>query len=165
MKKIAFYGKGGIGKSTTASNVSAALSLMGKKVCQIGCDPKNDSTRLRLLLAAGKGNGVRVVAHGDGQGVLTLPQQLRDVKGKGGVAACVRSREQTVDVHPRPLVHRPEMQQRPHARLFFERQRPPVPEHLPRPERLPHAGQRRFRREGDFACRLSGCGTLSLCEE
>lgn len=48
MKKIAFYGKGGIGKSTTASNVSAALALMGKKVCQIGCDPKNDSTRLLL---------------------------------------------------------------------------------------------------------------------
>ena len=48
MKKIAFYGKGGIGKSTAASNVSAALSLMGKKVCQIGCDPKNDSTRLLL---------------------------------------------------------------------------------------------------------------------
>ena len=48
MKKIAFYGKGGIGKSTTASNISAALSLLGKKVCQIGCDPKNDSTRLLL---------------------------------------------------------------------------------------------------------------------
>ena len=48
MKKIAFYGKGGIGKSTTSSNVSAALSLTGKKICQIGCDPKNDSTRLLL---------------------------------------------------------------------------------------------------------------------
>ncbi|MGP1470353.1 MAG: nitrogenase iron protein [Schwartzia sp. (in: firmicutes)] len=48
MKKIAFYGKGGIGKSTTASNVSAAFSQGGKKVCQIGCDPKNDSTRLLL---------------------------------------------------------------------------------------------------------------------
>lgn len=48
MKKIAFYGKGGIGKSTTASNVSAALALLGKRVCQIGCDPKNDSTRLLL---------------------------------------------------------------------------------------------------------------------
>ena len=39
MKKIAFYGKGGIGKSTTAANVAAALSLQGKQVCQIGCDP------------------------------------------------------------------------------------------------------------------------------
>lgn len=48
MKKIAIYGKGGIGKSTTTSNVSAALSEMGLKVCQIGCDPKNDSTRLLL---------------------------------------------------------------------------------------------------------------------
>lgn len=48
MKKIAFYGKGGIGKSTTAANVSAAFGEMGKKVCQIGCDPKNDSTRLLL---------------------------------------------------------------------------------------------------------------------
>ena len=48
MKKIAFYGKGGIGKSTTAANVSAALSTAGHKVCQIGCDPKNDSTRLLL---------------------------------------------------------------------------------------------------------------------
>lgn len=48
MKKIAFYGKGGIGKSTTASNVSAAFSQLGKQVCQIGCDPKNDSTRLLL---------------------------------------------------------------------------------------------------------------------
>lgn len=48
VKKIAFYGKGGIGKSTTAANVSAALSGLGKKVCQVGCDPKNDSTRLLL---------------------------------------------------------------------------------------------------------------------
>ncbi len=48
MKKIAFYGKGGIGKSTTAANVSAALAEQGYPVCQIGCDPKNDSTRLLL---------------------------------------------------------------------------------------------------------------------
>ena len=47
-KKIAFYGKGGIGKSTTAANVSAAWAERGYKVCQIGCDPKNDSTRLLL---------------------------------------------------------------------------------------------------------------------
>ncbi|NLI12078.1 MAG: AAA family ATPase [Peptococcaceae bacterium] len=48
MKKVAFYGKGGIGKSTTAANVSAALAEKGHLVCQIGCDPKNDSTRLLL---------------------------------------------------------------------------------------------------------------------
>ena len=41
---IAVYGKGGIGKSTTSSNLSAAFSKLGKKVLQIGCDPKNDST-------------------------------------------------------------------------------------------------------------------------
>ncbi|AWB10386.1 nitrogenase iron protein NifH [Thermodesulfobium acidiphilum] len=44
MKKIAIYGKGGIGKSTITSNLSAAIALMGKKVMQIGCDPKADST-------------------------------------------------------------------------------------------------------------------------
>jgi nitrogenase iron protein NifH len=44
IKQIAIYGKGGIGKSTTTSNLSAALSDIGKKVMQIGCDPKNDST-------------------------------------------------------------------------------------------------------------------------
>ncbi|MGI8933378.1 MAG: ferredoxin:protochlorophyllide reductase (ATP-dependent) iron-sulfur ATP-binding protein [Phormidesmis sp.] len=41
---IAVYGKGGIGKSTTSSNLSAAFSHLGKRVLQIGCDPKHDST-------------------------------------------------------------------------------------------------------------------------
>lgn len=45
MRKIAIYGKGGIGKSTTVSNLSAALASMGLSVLQIGCDPKADSTR------------------------------------------------------------------------------------------------------------------------
>ncbi|MDF2858829.1 MAG: nifH [Neobacillus sp.] len=44
IKQIAIYGKGGIGKSTTTSNISAALSKMGLKVMQFGCDPKADST-------------------------------------------------------------------------------------------------------------------------
>jgi light-independent protochlorophyllide reductase subunit L len=41
---FAVYGKGGIGKSTTSSNLSAAFSRLGKRVLQIGCDPKHDST-------------------------------------------------------------------------------------------------------------------------
>jgi nitrogenase iron protein len=46
--KIAIYGKGGIGKSTIAANISAALAEGGCRVLQIGCDPKHDSTRLLL---------------------------------------------------------------------------------------------------------------------
>lgn len=46
MKKIAIYGKGGIGKSTISANISALIGSQGKKVLQIGCDPKHDSTLL-----------------------------------------------------------------------------------------------------------------------
>ena len=45
MYRIAIYGKGGIGKSTTVSNLAAALAAEGKTVLQIGCDPKADSTK------------------------------------------------------------------------------------------------------------------------
>lgn len=48
MIQIALYGKGGIGKSTVSANLSAALAGAGKKVLQIGCDPKHDSTRLLM---------------------------------------------------------------------------------------------------------------------
>lgn len=44
MLKIAVYGKGGIGKSTMTSNLAAAFAVLGRKVIQIGCDPKADST-------------------------------------------------------------------------------------------------------------------------
>ena len=46
--ELALYGKGGIGKSTICANLSAALSERGRRVLQIGCDPKHDSTRLLM---------------------------------------------------------------------------------------------------------------------
>ncbi len=48
MRKIAIYGKGGIGKSTTTQNTVAGLAELGRKVMVVGCDPKADSTRLLL---------------------------------------------------------------------------------------------------------------------
>lgn len=48
MRQLAIYGKGGIGKSTTTQNLTAALGEMGKKIMVVGCDPKADSTRLLL---------------------------------------------------------------------------------------------------------------------
>lgn len=53
MIKIAIYGKGGIGKSTTTANLAAAWAQQGLKVMQIGCDPKSDSTTLLM-------NGARI---------------------------------------------------------------------------------------------------------
>ena len=48
MRKIAIYGKGGIGKSTTTQNTVAGLAELGNKIMVVGCDPKADSTRLLL---------------------------------------------------------------------------------------------------------------------
>lgn len=48
MRKVAIYGKGGIGKSTTTQNTVAGLAELGKKIMVVGCDPKADSTRLLL---------------------------------------------------------------------------------------------------------------------
>jgi len=48
MRKVAVYGKGGIGKSTTTQNTVAAMAEMGRKVMVVGCDPKADSTRLLM---------------------------------------------------------------------------------------------------------------------
>ena len=85
MRKIAIYGKGGIGKSTTTSNLSAALAEKGLRVMQVGCDPKADSTKTVM-------GGIRIP---------TVLEQLRkkgddlkleDIvfKGYGGVY-CVES--------------------------------------------------------------------------
>lgn len=56
MKRIAIYGKGGIGKTTTVSNLAAVLAKQGKTVLQIGCDPKSDSTILHT-----KGRRIKTV--------------------------------------------------------------------------------------------------------
>jgi nitrogenase iron protein NifH len=48
LRQIAFYGKGGIGKSTTSQNTLAALVELGQRILIVGCDPKADSTRLIL---------------------------------------------------------------------------------------------------------------------
>jgi nitrogenase iron protein NifH len=109
IKQIAIYGKGGIGKSTTTSNLSAALSDMGYKVMQFGCDPKADSTNtlrdgtyiptvLDLLREKGKVdahdaifegyNGIYCVEAGGpapgvgcaGRGIITAVQLLKQQK-------------------------------------------------------------------------------------
>ncbi|HOQ16628.1 MAG TPA: nitrogenase iron protein [Defluviitaleaceae bacterium] len=54
IRQVAIYGKGGIGKSTTTQNLTAALAESGKKVMVVGCDPKADSTRLLLGTLAQK---------------------------------------------------------------------------------------------------------------
>ena len=84
MLKLAFYGKGGIGKSTTVSNIALALAEKGLKVLQIGCDPKADSTAQLL-----RGQKVTPVLDLIRRG---LPFELSDIsrKGDGGVI-CVEA--------------------------------------------------------------------------
>ena len=85
MRKVAIYGKGGIGKSTTTQNTVAALVEMGKKVMVVGCDPKADSTRLLLGGLAQK--TVLDTLREEGEDV-----ELDDIRREGfGGTLCVES--------------------------------------------------------------------------
>ena len=74
MIRIAVYGKGGIGKSTTVSNVAAALTETGLKVMQIGCDPKADST---ILLRHGEAVPAVLDLYNEKKQALQLEDMIR----------------------------------------------------------------------------------------
>jgi nitrogenase iron protein NifH len=85
MRKVAIYGKGGIGKSTTTQNTVAGLAEMGKKIMVVGCDPKADSTR--LLLGGLVQNTVLDPLRTEGEDV-----ELDDIRKKGYKnTVCVES--------------------------------------------------------------------------
>jgi nitrogenase iron protein NifH len=85
MRKVAIYGKGGIGKSTTTQNTVAGLVELGRKVMVVGCDPKADSTRLLLGGLAQK--SVLDSLREEGEDV-----ELDDIRKKGyGGTWCVES--------------------------------------------------------------------------
>ncbi len=85
MRKVAIYGKGGIGKSTTTQNTVAGLAEMGKNIMVVGCDPKADSTRLLLGGLAQK--SVLDTLREEGEDV-----ELADVCSSGyGKTTCVES--------------------------------------------------------------------------
>ncbi|MFP4213637.1 MAG: nitrogenase iron protein [Desulfohalobiaceae bacterium] len=85
MRKIAIYGKGGIGKSTTTQNTVAGLAEMGRKVMVVGCDPKADSTR--LLLGGLSQKSVLDTLREEGEDV-----ELDDIRIPGyGNSFCVES--------------------------------------------------------------------------
>jgi nitrogenase iron protein NifH len=85
MRKVAIYGKGGIGKSTTTQNTVAGLVEMGRKVMVVGCDPKADSTRLLLGGLAQK--SVLDTLRDEGENV-----ELEDIRKRGfGDSWCVES--------------------------------------------------------------------------
>lgn len=86
MKKIAIYGKGGIGKSTLSSNLSAAFAERGLRVMQIGCDPKADSTK--NLTKGRKIPSVLSLAEAHGVQSLTIDRVVQ--RGYAGVY-CVEA--------------------------------------------------------------------------
>ena len=86
MLKVAVYGKGGIGKSTVTSNLAAAFANMGKRVIQIGCDPKADST-INLLGGEPLRPVMNYMREEDEE-----PEELSDIakEGYGGVL-CIET--------------------------------------------------------------------------
>jgi nitrogenase iron protein NifH len=76
LRQIAFYGKGGIGKSTTSQNTLAALVEMGQKILIVGCDPKADSTRL-ILNAKAQDTVLSLAAEAGSVEDLELEQVLK----------------------------------------------------------------------------------------
>lgn len=104
MKRICIYGKGGIGKSTAAANVAAALAESGLKVAVVGCDPKADSTRClmgrRIPTVLGqRGDPETEIAFLGYGGVLCIesggPEPGTGCAGRGIIAAMqeIRSRK------------------------------------------------------------------------
>jgi nitrogenase iron protein NifH len=87
MRQIAFYGKGGIGKSTTQQNTMAAMAEQGKRIMIVGCDPKADSTRL-MLHAKAQTSVLSLAAERGSVEDVELEEVVRE--GYGGVR-CVES--------------------------------------------------------------------------
>ena len=86
MLKVAIYGKGGIGKSTVTSNLAAAFASMGKKVIQIGCDPKADST-INLLGGEPLRPVMNYMREEDEE-----PEKLEDISKEGfGGVLCIET--------------------------------------------------------------------------
>lgn len=121
IKNIAIYGKGGIGKSTTASNISAALSEKGHLVMQIGCDPKSDSTNTLRggkfiptvldTLRSGKRIEKEEIVHEGFNGILCIeaggPEPGVGCAGRGIIAAIelLRSRHVFEEYTPDVIIY------------------------------------------------------------
>lgn len=106
VEQIAFYGKGGVGKSTLISNVSAALVEAGFRVLQVGCDSKADSCR-----TLNGGNPIPTVSHlYQQQGIITHDSVIyRGFKGVncielGGLNGTVQTRTDSDAIHPLDLL-------------------------------------------------------------